>query len=158
MFGLTAKTKIKLINFYPPYLGAGIKVKKIADDFGFIDVQMKMHWWNKNLFGTHFGGSLSSMTDPFFVFIFMMRLGKGYIIWDKSSKINFRRPGKGTMRCRFELSDAQIEQIKMEVDRSGKVNIPLKVNILNQRDQIVADVEKVIYIRKKGASKRTNHQ
>ena len=29
---------------------------------------MKMYWWNKNLFGTHFGGSLASMTDPFYIF------------------------------------------------------------------------------------------
>ena len=89
MFKLSSKTKIKLINYYPPYLGAGIKVRNISDDFSTIDVVMKMRWWNKNLFGTHFGGSLSSMTDPFFVFILMMNLGKSYIVWDKSSKIEF---------------------------------------------------------------------
>jgi len=149
MFGLSAKAKIKLINFYPPYIGAGIKVKHISDDFTTIDVRMKMHWWNKNLFGTHFGGSLSSMTDPFFVFILMMNLGKGYIIWDKSSKINFRRPGKGTVTCRFFLSKEKIEEIKTQVEAKGKADIPLKVEILDKTNQLVADVEKVIYIKQR---------
>ena len=149
MFKLSSKTKIKLINFYPPYLGAGIKVKHISDDFTRIDVQMKMHWWNKNLFGTHFGGSLSSMTDPFYVFILMMNLGKGYVIWDKSSKIEFIKPGKGTMTCSFQLNQSEIELIKLQVDEKGKMTTPLKVEIRDKQKGLIATVDKQVYIRKK---------
>ena len=46
------------INFWPPFLGAGIRVKHIAPDMKAVDVEMKLRWWNANYVGTHFGGSL----------------------------------------------------------------------------------------------------
>lgn len=124
-------------------------MKYISDDFTQIDVQMKMRWWNKNLFGTHFGGSLSSMTDPFYVFILMMYLGKDYIVWDKSSKIDFIQPGKGTVKCAFECSKEQLSSIKSEVDEKGKLVTPMKVQITNKEGELVAKVEKELYIRKR---------
>lgn len=149
MFKLSSPTKIKLINFYPPFLGAGIKVKNINEGFTRIDVELKMHWWNKNIFGTHFGGSLSAMTDPFFVFIIMQNLGKGYLVWDKSSHINFRRPGKGTVTCAFTLSKEEISEIKTQVDTKGKMDVPLKVSVFDKQNELVCDVDKVIYVRKR---------
>ena len=149
MFRLSQKQKIKLINFYPPYIGAGIRVKHVSDDFRKIVVRMKMHWWNKNLFGTHFGGSLASMTDPFFVFILMMNLGKDYIIWDKASLIRFRKPGKGTVHCTFQMSESQIDQIRSEVLESGKKDFVLPVQILDEKGGLVCELEKTIYVRRK---------
>lgn len=149
MFRLSSRTKIKLINFYPPYIGAGIKVAHISDDIRRIEVRLKMRWWNKNLFGTHFGGSLASMTDPFYVFIIMQNLGKGYIVWDKSSKINFRKPGVGTVTCIFELSESELADIKAQADAKGKVDVPLKVEVLDMDKKLVCDVEKVVYVRKR---------
>src|SRR5258708_26936269 len=51
------------INLWPPFLGAGIRVKRIAPDMKAIDVEMKLRFWNANYVGTHFGGSLFAMTD-----------------------------------------------------------------------------------------------
>lgn len=149
MFGISAKTKLKLINFYPPFLGAGIRVKEVSDDYRRVDVQMKMRWWNKNLFGTHFGGSLFAMTDPFYVFILMMNLGKDYIVWDKSAKIEFVSPGKGTMSCRFELSQDQLDEIKQKTDANGKFTPMLSVDVLDAKMKLVARVDKELYIRKR---------
>ncbi len=149
MFRLSQKQKIKLINFYPPYIGAGIRVKSVSDDFRRIEVKMKMHWWNKNLFGTHFGGSLASMTDPFYVFILMMNLGKGYIIWDKASLIKFRKPGIGTVTCVFEMNQRQIDEIKNAVEASGKKDFVLPVEIKDKAGETVCQLEKTIYVRKK---------
>ena len=72
------------LNLYPPYWGTGIFVKKISPDFREIIVQMKMTWYNRNYVNTHFGGSLYSMTDPFFMLMLMQILGKEYIVWDKA--------------------------------------------------------------------------
>ncbi len=149
MFRLSQKQKIKLINFYPPYIGAGIRVRSVSDGFRRIEVRMKMHWWNKNLFGTHFGGSLASMTDPFYVFILMMNLGKEYIIWDKASNIRYRRPGKGTVTCVFEMTAEQINGIKDQVEKSGKKDILLPLEIKNSKGEVVCELEKTVYVKKK---------
>jgi len=54
------------INLWPPFLGAGIRIQRIAPDMKAIDVEMKLRWWNANYVGTQFGGSLFAMTDPFY--------------------------------------------------------------------------------------------
>jgi hypothetical protein len=40
------------IKFWPPFLGAGIRVKHISHDMKSIDVEMKLRFWNANYVGT----------------------------------------------------------------------------------------------------------
>jgi len=77
--GLTMKKTalLKIVNLRPPYLGAGVRVTKIAPDIRSIDVEMKLRFWNRNYVGTHFGGSLFSMTDPFLMLILLENRWKG---------------------------------------------------------------------------------
>ena len=89
------------------------------------------------------------MTDPFYVFILMMNLGRGYIVWDKASSIDFVKPGKGTMYCRFELTKKEVDKIKAIADAEGKSLPILHVEIRNGADELIARVEKKVYIRKR---------
>src|ERR1039458_1263587 len=91
----------RLVNLWPPFLGAGIRIKHIAPDMKAVDVEMKLRWWNANYVGTHFGGSLFAMTDPFYMLMLMANLGRDYIVWDKAASIRYRKPGKGTVRSRY---------------------------------------------------------
>lgn len=52
-----------MLNLYPPYLGAGIRVQSISPDLRSVKVAMKLTRWNRNYVGTQFGGSLYSMVD-----------------------------------------------------------------------------------------------
>ncbi len=143
------KKDIKKINWYPPYLGAGISVLAANEAFTSIEVQLKSTWFNKNLFGTHFGGSLYSMCDPFFVFILTQYLGKGYIVWDKSASIQFKKPGTGTVKAIFEIEESVLATIKTEVDELSKKDYHFTTVVTNSNNEVVAQVEKVVYVRKK---------
>ena len=57
------------LNLYPPYLGAGVRVRHISADFREVRVKMGLNLFNRNYVGTQFGGSLYSMTDPFFMLL-----------------------------------------------------------------------------------------
>ena len=142
-------TLLKLIRFWPPFLGAGIKVKSFSPDFTHIVIQMKMHFWNRNYVGTHFGGSIYSMTDAFYMLMLMQLLGKGYIIWDKSASIRYKIPAKGTLYATFVLSQEQIEKLRAEVDEQGKIQPEFHIPITNEAGEVVAIVDKVISIAKK---------
>ena len=141
------------MNYYPPYLGAGIKVKHVNDSVTRFEVVMRLRWYNRNLFGTHFGGSLYSMTDPFFVFILVANLGQNYIVWDKTATIKFLKPGKTDVKAIFEMTEEKIAQIKEEVDQLGKKTYLLSVDILSTSGEIVAQVEKEVYVRRKKDNK-----
>ena len=149
MFKLSAVQKIKLIRFYPPYLGAGIRIRSVSDDLLRIEVEMKLRWWNRNYVGVHFGGSLASMADPFYMLMLMEVLGKGYIVWDKASTIQFKKPGAGTVRCVFELTPEKVASIKADVDREGKKDFHLPLYITDTDGEVVCELEKVVYVRKK---------
>src|SRR3982751_7114036 len=103
---------LRLMRFYPPYLGAGISVVHVAKDLSVLEVEMKLSHWNRNFVGTQFGGSLYSMCDPFFMLMLLMQLGDGYVVWDKSASIDFLRPGRGKVKARFELPRARVEELR----------------------------------------------
>ncbi|MGA9573596.1 MAG: DUF4442 domain-containing protein [Lysobacterales bacterium] len=140
---------IKKINWYPPYLGMGIRVKSFREDFTRFEVELKSKWFNKNLFGTHFGGSLYAMSDPFFVFIITMNFGSGYIVWDKSASIEFLKPARGTILGVFEISSERLQEIRTEVDELGKNTYHFEADLVDETGQAVARVSKEIYVRSK---------
>ena len=137
------------MSLWPPFLGAGIRVKHIAADYKEVVVSMKLRWYNRNYVGTHFGGSLAAMTDPFYMLMLIHILGSEYIVWDKTSTIDFIAPGRGTVTARFRLNDDQIAEIKNET-ASGNAYLPeFSVDIVNESGEVIATVKKILYVRKK---------
>ena len=137
----------RFINFYPPLLGAGIHSQPIDEHT--ICVGMKLTALNRNIFGSHFGGSLYAMCDPWFVLILMRSLGPEYIVWDKAASIQFLQPGRGTVTARFHIPQNRITEICQEADRGQKIEPSFAVDVLDAQGQIVARVEKLLYVRKK---------
>lgn len=142
-------TVLKLIWLWPPFLGAGISVKRFSPDLLSIEVQMKLHFWNKNYFGTQFGGSLFSMTDPFFALMLIEHLGKDYIIWDKASSIQFKSPGRDTVYAHFKLTRDEIEAIRLVADQEGKVEPKFPLHIQDEKGDLIAVIEKTLYVKRK---------
>ncbi|QEE16986.1 DUF4442 domain-containing protein [Promethearchaeum syntrophicum] len=146
---MKAKLLKIIMNIWPPFNGAGIKVKYIAKDFKEVIVMMKLKWFNRNYVGTHYGGSLYSMIDPFYMLMLLNNFGEDYIVWDKSAEIDFIAPGKGTVKARFILTDEKIEKIKSETVKCDKYIAELPININDKNGEIVAKAKKFVYIRLK---------
>lgn len=142
-------TLLRLIRFWPPFFGAGIKVLSFNADYTHIVVQMKLRFWNKNYVGTHFGGSLYTMTDPFYMLILMIHLGKEYIVWDKSAHIRYKKPAKGTVYAEFLVSEDQINKIKQDLISCSKIESEFTVLIKDESGDVVSEVKKIIHINKK---------
>ena len=140
------------INFWPPFIGAGIRVKHIAADMRAIDVEMKLRWWNANYVGTHFGGSLFAMTDAFYMLMLMANLGRDYVVWDKAATIRYRKPGKGTVRAEFRLSDSQVNDIREKLATLPKYEPIFSVDVKDEAGAVIAEVEKLLHVRKKPAT------
>ena len=138
-----------VLNLYPPFLGAGIRVKRLDPDWRTIDVEMKLRRWNSNYVGTHYGGSLYSMTDPFYMLMLIENLGRSYIVWDKAATIRFRRPGKGTVTAHFKITEAQLEEIRRALKIEEKIERNFEVTVLDSEGKVVAEVEKLLHIRRK---------
>ena len=137
---------MRLLSLYPPYLGAGIRVKA-SPDLRTFTVRMKLRWWSRNYVGTQFGGSLYSMCDPFFMLILADALGRRYVVWDKAATIRFLRPGRGTVHATFHIPLVEIEEIRAAADAGRKVEPTFKAEVLDDAGEVVAEVEKLLYVR-----------
>ncbi len=142
---------LKWINFYPPFLGMNIRIAETAPDFRTIRVQSKLSRRNLNAVGTHFGGTLYAMCDPFFMLMLMHALGEEYIVWDKAAQIQFIKPGRGTVTATFHMPQERVDEIRAAADRGEKIEPTFMVEIVDEQDQVVARVEKLLYVRKKSA-------
>ncbi|CAG5078262.1 DUF4442 domain-containing protein [Parvicella tangerina] len=140
---------IKLINYWPPFVGAGIKIKEVNQERTRFLISLRLTSRNRNLFGTQYGGSLYSMTDPFYAFILIMNMGNEYIVWDKSANIEFVKPGKGKVFVEIKISPERINTIKEEINEIGKSTYTFDTQILDEHQNVIANVSKEVYIRKK---------
>src|SRR5579871_6768380 len=147
--GSDARSLQRWINLWPPFLGAGIRVTHIASDVRSVDVQMKLRWWNANYVGTHFGGSLFAMTDAFYMLMLMANLGGQYIVWDKAATIRYRKPGKGTVRAEFRMTDAQLDDIREKLKTLPKYEPTFTVEVRDEQGTVIAQVEKLLHVRKR---------
>lgn len=146
---LSPKIFKRRINLYPPYLGAGVKVDYISEDWKELHVSMTLRWYNKNYVGTHFGGSLYSMVDPHLMLLFIQLLGNDYMVWDKSSSIEFVKASKKKVTAIIKISDDDLEKIRRNTENGDKYFSTFLIKIKDEDNDLVARVEKVIYFRKK---------
>ena len=136
------------MNLWPPYLGAGIRVDHIAHDYRSATVSLRRRWFNGSRFGSHFGGSLYAMTDPFFALMVLHNLPPDYRVWDKAAAVEFLAPARGRVWARFELHDADLQHI-LKMTESGDKHLHLfGVDVRDDEGMTVARVEKVVYVRR----------
>lgn len=148
MSALAQRLMLRLVNIWPPLAAAGIQVRWGSDMKSAV-VEMKLRWWNQNFVGTHYGGSLYSMTDPFYMLMLIKNLGSEYIVWDKAASIRFRKPGKGKVRAEFRLTDVQLDDIRERLKTETKYEPTFTVEVKDDSGDVVTEVQKVLHIRKK---------
>lgn len=137
------------LNIWPPLLFSGIRVVELSEDFRKAKVQLKLSFFNKNAVGVHYGGSLFSMTDPFCMLLTLARLGNDYVVWDKSADIDYIKPGKGIVSAEFLITDEFINEIIEKTEHGDKYLPQVPVYVKDEQGELVAKLNRTLYIRKK---------
>lgn len=151
---MSPRTVLKIISYWPPYLASGIRVLKVADDISSVTVSLKIRPWNKNYFGTHFGGSLYAMCDPFFVFLLAHQLGNEHIIWDKAAEIRFVQAVSEPVFATFSIDPTRAEEIRQAALEQFSAEPKFAAEIVTAAGDVVAKVNKTLYVRRKDAKER----
>jgi acyl-coenzyme A thioesterase PaaI-like protein len=139
----------RLMNLWPPFLFSGIRVLDIAEDWRSARVVLRMRWYNRNYVGTHFGGSLFAMTDPYWMILVMECLGRDFIVWDKAADIEFVAPGRGDVFADFLVEEDALEEIRAATANGDKYLRWFPIDVSNSSGEVVARVRKQLYIRRK---------
>lgn len=147
--GLSVAWFRRLVNLYAPFVGAGIRLASISEDSRHARVEMKLRWYNANYVGTHFGGSIYAMTDPFYMLMYMRNLGPGYVMWDKAARIDFLKPGRGRLTAEFHLSDEDLAHVREATASGEKYVFDKDVLVHDAEGTLIAKVVKTLYVRRK---------
>jgi acyl-coenzyme A thioesterase PaaI-like protein len=139
-----------LVNLYPPLACAGVHVTHIAPDWRLVRVRLALRWYNRNYVGTHFGGSLFAMTDPFLMIMVMKNLGPDYVVWDRAAQIEYVVPGRTTVWAEFRLDAEMLERLRDRTAGGEKYLHWFDVNVVTGDGAVVARVRRQLYVRRKG--------
>jgi acyl-coenzyme A thioesterase PaaI-like protein len=145
------RTKLMRLLFYihPAYHGTGGRVKYIAADWSEVKLVIPLNWRTRNYVGTIFGGSMYGAIDPMFMIMLIQRLGQDFVVWDKAATIQFKRPGKSKLFAHFLIPDEEVSYIHEELKNNRSVDRVYSVDLKDAEDNICANIQKTIYIRKK---------
>jgi len=138
-----------MANLWPPFLGAGVSVRRISPDWRHVVVELRLRWYNRNYVGSHFGGNLFTMTDPFLMLMLIRNLGLEYVVWDMASTIEFLKPARGTVRAEFEIDENRLRGILDAIAGGARHHEEFSTDILDSSGTVVARVRKTVYIRRK---------
>ncbi|MFM9377256.1 DUF4442 domain-containing protein [Gordonia sp. VNK21] len=137
------------MNLWPPLIGAGIRVREIADDWSSATVALRHNRFTRNVVGTTFGGSLSAMTDPFYMLLLHHTLGPEYLVWDQAAEIRFVSPGRSDLSVRMELPADVVEAIRADTADGSKSLTWFATTITDADGKAVAEVRRQVYVRRK---------
>ena len=145
---LSARVLRWVFNLWPTFRFAGVRVRAIANDFTAATVELRLGLLNRNYVGTAFGGTLYAMTDPFYMLMMMRQLGAGYVVWDRAGAVRYLKPGKGVITANFVLPAEEVARVRGLLGESGKLDQTYTVDLRDAVGQLIAQVEKTLYIRK----------
>lgn len=138
-----------IVNCWPPLLFSGIKVTHLAADYKDARVTLKLRWYNRNYVGVQYGGSLMSMTDPWYMLMIMNNLGGDYFVWDKHAEIDYIAPGKTHVHAHFIINDEILKDIRARTAGGEKYEPEFIIEINDNHGQLVARVKRRVYIKLK---------
>lgn len=136
-------------NLFPAYRGSGARVTYISDDYHELKVKIPLNWRTRNYVGTIYGGSMYSGIDPIYMLMLIKILGRDYIVWDRSAKIRFMRPGKETLYADFLVTQEDIEEIRNQLAEEKSIDKIYQVKLKNRVGEVHATIEKTLYISRK---------
>ncbi len=143
--------KLRCWSFYvfACYRGTGGRPSFIAEDWSEVRLSLPLSWRTRNYVGTIFGGSIYSAVDPIYMLMLIRRLGKDYIVWDKSASIQFKKPGRESLHARFIVDDEELAAIRAALETQRSIDRTYSIELKDSAGNVCATVEKLIYIRRR---------
>lgn len=148
----SAQVTRRVMNVWPPFLFSSIRIVEVADDFHRVVVRLSHRRLTANYVGTLYGGSLFSMTDPFWMMMLTRSLGREYTVWDVRGEIDFLAPGRGDATATFELDPVTLSEIRAETADGAKHLRWFETEIVGSEGSILARVRKQVYVRRRRQS------
>lgn len=78
----------------------------------------------------------------------VLDMGK-LVIVVRGAKVNYRKPIRGRLTCTGEIKPSAVETANAAVDRDGKYNFPVQLQMTNEKGELAAELEFEYHLRKR---------
>lgn len=146
---ITNKLRCWSFYYFACYRGTGARMRYIAPDWSEIRLELPLSWRTRNYVGTIFGGSMYASIDPIYMIMLIRRLGPEFLVWDKAAAIQFKKPGRETLRARFIVNDQELAAIRTVLESNRSIDRTYLVELVDGSGMVCATIEKVVYIRRR---------
>lgn len=143
---MTPGQQWRVMNFYPPFLGMGLRIHDWTDDWTHVEVKLLLTPLNRNTHGTAFGGALGAMTDAFHALLLIGQLGPDYLVWDVHAEIDYVAPGAGTVYAVYDVPPSVAAEVRAAADAGEKVRRWFDLDLTLKDGTVVARVRRQVYI------------
>ena len=144
---MTPRRLRRVLRWWPPFVFSGIRVLEIADDWSSARIELRRRWYTANYVGTHFGGSLFAMTDPFWMILVMETLGRDYVVWDKAADIEFIKAVREPVYAQIRVDPVAIAELRSATASGEKVLRWFETEIRTAAGELVARSRKQLHVR-----------
>lgn len=139
----------RFMNLWPPLLFSSIRILEADEHWRHLVIRLKHSKITANYVGTLYGGSLYSMTDPFWMMMIARNLGREYTVWDARGEIRFLKPGRSDVTATFHLTQEELDDIRAETADGARHLRWYETKIVDGEGTVIAEVRKQVYIRKR---------
>lgn len=134
------------IEWYPPFFFMRVKVLELSEDWGIVRIRLPLNGFSKNMGDAMFGGYQASLADPIAALACVKRF-PGYSVWTRAMNIDFVRPGDSDLELRFEFDEQQYQEIKQELEQSGRSTPTFEYALYRGDGEICSKVINTVAIR-----------
>ena len=150
IFQLPPRWRARLVrigfNLHPAFRGTGGKMISVSEDLQQMRAKLPFSWRTRNIVGSIYGGSLFSVTDGPHPMMLMAALGPGFVVWDKTAVIRYRKPAFTDLTVDFILSDDDLRDIRERLSQAPELDHVFVMELKDSDGQSHATIERTIYI------------
>ncbi|MCU7845177.1 MAG: PaaI family thioesterase [Candidatus Thiodiazotropha sp. (ex Monitilora ramsayi)] len=150
----STETAAHRLEIFTPFRLLGIKVLELDDNWGKARILLPLNKNNRNPGGSMFGGSIASLADPIPALACHRRFPL-YAVWTRELHVDFRAPGLTDLELRFELTDAEVNEIADELTKRGRSTPVFEFGFYDRDDNLVVWVRNRVALRPQGVTTRT---
>ena len=134
-------------NLHPAYRRSGARITYIDASVREVRVRLPLCRATRNLNGTIYGGSIYSAVDPLHAVMLVQLLGpRDYVAWTKAAHVRFLRQARTDLAACVTLTDDEVESVRAEAGRAGKVERRYTVELTDTHGYVCAACEITVHI------------
>ena len=134
-------------NWHPAYRRSGGRISYIDATLREVRLRLPLNRGTRNLNGTIYGGSIYAAVDPVHAVMLVSLLGPAaYVCWTKEATVRFRRQARTDLTAIFRLDASEVETVRVEVERAGKVERRYPVELFDLDGRLCAECDILVHI------------